>query len=88
MSKDKEYRQMLEEDIKKLSKQQSILNASGKYALLIIFQAMDAACKDGAIKRHSGVNPQGCRVCNFKQPTEKELKHDFLWHAVCQNAVK
>lgn len=81
----KEYRQMLEEDTKELSEQQSILNASGKYALLIIFQAMDATGKDGAIKHvMSGVNPQGCRVYNFKQPTEKELKHDFLWRAVCR----
>ena len=81
----KEYRQMLEEDTKELSELQSVLNASGQYALLIIFQAMDAAGKDGAIKHvMSGVNPQGCRVYSFKQPTEKELKHDFLWRAVCQ----
>ena len=81
----KEYRQMLEEDTEELSELQSVLNASGQYALLIIFQAMDAAGKDGAIKHvMSGVNPQGCRVYNFKQPTEKELKHDFLWRAVCQ----
>lgn len=76
---------MLEEDTKELSELQSVLNASGQYALLIIFQAMDAAGKDGAIKHvMSGVNPQGCRVYSFKQPTEKELKHDFLWRAVCQ----
>ena len=76
---------MLEEDTKELSELQSVLNASGQYALLIIFQAMDAAGKDGAIKHvMSGVNPQGCRVYSFKQPTDKELKHDFLWRAVCQ----
>lgn len=81
----KEYRQILEESTEELRELQSILSASGRYALLIIFQAMDAAGKDGAIKHvMSGINPQGCRVYSFKQPTEKELKHDFLWRAVCQ----
>ena len=81
----KDYQDMLEEDTQELSDQQSVLNASGQYALLIIFQAMDAAGKDGAIKHvMSGVNPQGCRVYSFKQPSEKELKHDFLWRAVCR----
>ena len=80
----KDYRQLLENGTKELGELQNILNASGKYALLIIFQAMDAAGKDGAI-RHvmSGINPQGCHVHSFKQPTEKELKHDFLWRAAC-----
>ena len=80
----KDYRQTLEENNNEMSELQSILNASGKFALLIIFQAMDAAGKDGAIKHvMSGVNPQGCHVNSFKQPTEKELKHDFLWRAAC-----
>ena len=54
--------------------------ASNRYAVLLIFQAMDAAGKDGAI-RHvmSGVNPQGCQVFSFKQPSATELEHDFLW---------
>ena len=81
----KDYQDRLEEDTQELSDQQSVLNASGQYALLIIFQAMDAAGKDGAIKHvMSGVNPQGCRVYSFKQPSAKELKHDFLWRAVCK----
>ncbi len=81
----KDYQDRLEEDTQELSDQQSVLNASGQYALLIIFQAMDAAGKDGAIKHvMSGVNPQGCRVYSFKQPSDKELKHDFLWRAVCK----
>lgn len=69
----------MENGTKELSELQNVLNASGKYAMLIIFQAMDAAGKDGAI-RHvmSSVNPQGCHVHSFKQPTEKELKRDFL----------
>lgn len=80
----KEYRQMLDDDTKELTEQQSMLNASGQYALLIIFQAMDAAGKDGAIKHvMSGINPQGCHVHSFKKPSEKELKHDFLWRAAC-----
>jgi PPK2 family polyphosphate:nucleotide phosphotransferase len=63
-----------------LSSQQELLYASDRYAVLLIFQAMDAAGKDGAI-RHvmSGVNPQGCEVFSFKQPSATELQHDFLW---------
>jgi polyphosphate kinase 2 (PPK2 family) len=59
--------------------------ASNRYAILLIFQAMDAAGKDGAI-RHvmSGVNPQGCQVFGFKQPTTEELEHDFLWRTTCR----
>ena len=59
--------------------------ASHRYALLLIFQAMDAAGKDGAI-RHvmSGVNPQGCEVFSFKQPSAEELEHDFLWRSTCR----
>ena len=59
---------------------QQVLYASNRYALLLIFQAMDAAGKDGAIKHvMSGVNPQGCQVFSFEHPSATELKHDFLW---------
>ena len=63
-----------------MSALQQLLYASNRYALLLIFQAMDAAGKDGAI-RHvmSGVNPQGCQVFSFKHPSATELQHDFLW---------
>ncbi len=75
-----QYRDLLEEHVKKLSSLQQLHYASNRYALLLIFQGMDAAGKDGAI-RHvmSGVNPQGCQVFSFKQPTAAELEHDFLW---------
>ncbi len=76
----KRYKKLLEENVEELSALQRLHYASGRYALLLIFQGMDAAGKDGAI-RHvmSGVNPQGCEVFSFKQPSEEELKHDFLW---------
>ena len=76
----KAYRKLLEEHVEKLSSLQQLHYASSHYALLLIFQGMDAGGKDGAI-RHvmSGVNPQGCEVFSFKQPSEEELKHDFLW---------
>lgn len=67
-----------------LSTMQDILYAQDKWSLLLIFQAMDAAGKDGAIKHvMSGVNPQGCQVSSFKAPSAEELDHDFLWR--CQN---
>jgi len=68
-----------------LSSLQRLHYASNRYALLLIFQAMDAAGKDGAI-RHvmSGVNPQGCQVFSFKQPSADELEHDFLWRTTCR----
>lgn len=74
------YRELLTEHVARLSKLQELLYASDRYAVLIIFQAMDAAGKDGAI-RHvmSGINPQGCQVYSFKQPSTLELRHDFLW---------
>jgi PPK2 family polyphosphate:nucleotide phosphotransferase len=74
------YKALLEEHVAKLSSQQQLLYASNRYAVLLIFQAMDAAGKDGAI-RHvmSGVNPQGCQVFSFKHPSASELEHDFLW---------
>ena len=77
---DEEYQDLLHKHVKALSAQEELLYASGRYAVLLIFQAMDAAGKDGAI-RHvmSGVNPQGCQVYSFKHPSAIELKHDFLW---------
>jgi PPK2 family polyphosphate:nucleotide phosphotransferase len=79
---DEEYKAALEKHTRDLSSQQELLYGSDKYALLLIFQGMDAAGKDGAI-RHvmSGVNPQGCEVSSFKQPSAEELEHDFLWRA-------
>ena len=76
----KEYQKLLEEHVAELSALQQLHYASSRYALLLIFQGMDAAGKDGAI-RHvmSGVNPQGCQVSSFKQPSTEELEHDFLW---------
>jgi PPK2 family polyphosphate:nucleotide phosphotransferase len=76
----KQYRKLLEEHVEALSSLQQLHYASNRYALLLIFQGMDAAGKDGAI-RHvmSGVNPQGCQVFSFKQPSAEELEHDFLW---------
>jgi PPK2 family polyphosphate:nucleotide phosphotransferase len=76
----KEYKSYLEEQVEELSDLQRIHYASNRYAVLLIFQAMDAAGKDGAI-RHvmSGINPQGCQVFSFKHPSATELEHDFLW---------
>jgi PPK2 family polyphosphate:nucleotide phosphotransferase len=77
---DDDYQSMLKDRVKKLSAQQELLYASGSYAMLLIFQAMDAAGKDGVISHvMSGVNPQGCQVFSFKHPSATELKHDFLW---------
>jgi PPK2 family polyphosphate:nucleotide phosphotransferase len=78
----KQYRKLLEKHIGALSSLQRLHYASDRYALLLIFQGMDAAGKDGAI-RHvmSGVNPQGCQVVSFKQPSAEELEHDFLWRS-------
>jgi len=80
-----QYQQLLQEHIQQLSEMQNLLYASGHYALLLIFQAMDAAGKDGAIKHvMSGVNPQGCQVFSFKHPSAEELGHDFLWRTTCR----
>jgi PPK2 family polyphosphate:nucleotide phosphotransferase len=77
---DAEYQKLLRRHVKALSAQQEMLYASNRYAVLLIFQAMDAAGKDGAIGHvMSGVNPQGCQVHSFKHPSATELKHDFLW---------
>jgi PPK2 family polyphosphate:nucleotide phosphotransferase len=76
----KRYQKLLEEHVEEMSALQQLHFASNRYALLMIFQGMDAAGKDGAV-RHvmSGVNPAGCRVWSFKQPSAEELEHDFLW---------
>ena len=75
-----QYRKLLAAHIGELSALQSRLYACDRYSVLLIFQAMDAAGKDGAIKHvMSGVNPQGCEVFSFKQPSAEELDHDFLW---------
>lgn len=76
----KRYHKLLEAHVDELSSLQRLHYASNHYAVLLIFQAMDAAGKDGAI-RHvmSGVNPQGCQVFSFKHPSAAELDHDFLW---------
>ena len=76
----KHSKKLLKEQAEELSELQRMHYASNRHAVLLIFQAMDAAGKDGAI-RHvmSGVNPQGCQVFSFKQPSAEELEHDFLW---------
>jgi len=76
----KHYAKRLQKHVAHLSDLQQLLYASNRHAVLLIFQAMDAAGKDGAIKHvMSGVNPQGCQVFSFKHPSEAELQHDFLW---------
>jgi len=81
----KQYQKHLEAHISELSSLQRLLYASNRNALLLIFQGMDAAGKDGAI-RHvlSGIDPQGCEVFSFKQPSAGELEHDFLWRTTCR----
>ena len=75
-----DYQKILAGHIKELSALQSLLYASNRHAVLLVFQGMDAAGKDGAIKYvMSGVNPQGCEVFSFKLPSATELEHDFLW---------
>ncbi|HZE91489.1 MAG TPA: ADP-polyphosphate phosphotransferase [Rhizobacter sp.] len=78
----RDYESTLTTHVAKLSARQNLLYAHNRYALLLIFQAMDAAGKDGAIKHvMSGVNPQGCQVFSFKHPSGQELDHDFLWRS-------
>lgn len=76
----KSYHKVLQEHVDQLSDQQQMLYASNQHAVLVVFQAMDTAGKDGAI-RHvmSGINPQGCQVFSFQHPSVQELQHDFLW---------
>lgn len=75
-----DYHDLLAKHVSELSALQQLLYASNRYSLLLIFQAMDAAGKDGVIKHvMSGVNPQGCQVFSFKHPSAAEAQHDFLW---------
>ncbi len=80
-----QYQDLLQSHVEDMASRQQLHYASGRYALLLIFQGMDSAGKDGAI-RHvmSGVNPEGCEVYSFKQPSAEELKHDFLWRTTCR----
>lgn len=79
------YKELLAADVGNLSDLQRLLYASDEYSVLLIFQAMDAAGKDGAISHVlSGVNPQGCDVHSFKHPSAEELQHDFLWRTTCR----
>ena len=81
---EKHYKELLTADVRDLRALQRLLYASNGYSVLLIFQAMDAAGKDGAISHVlSGVNPQGCQVNSFKASTAEELDHDFLWRHVC-----
>lgn len=73
-------KEQLTRNVEKLAELQNMLYAQDRYSILIIFQAMDAAGKDGTIKHvMSGINPQGCQVYSFKQPSAEELDHDYLW---------
>jgi len=79
------YKDILARHVEELSERQSLLYAYNRYSVLLIFQGMDAAGKDGVIKHlMSGVNPEGCEVFSFKQPSAEELKHDFLWRTTCR----
>jgi PPK2 family polyphosphate:nucleotide phosphotransferase len=76
-------KELLESGIEVLAELQDVLYAQDQWSLLLIFQAMDAAGKDGAIKHvMSGVNPQGCQVYSFKSPSAEDLEHDFLWRCL------
>jgi PPK2 family polyphosphate:nucleotide phosphotransferase len=80
MKSKEQAQELLQESVKMLSRMQEMLYAQDRWGLLVIFQAMDAAGKDGAIKHvMSGVNPQGCDVWSFKSPSAEELDHDYLW---------
>jgi len=82
---EEDYQDSLHEHVRKLSALQELLFAHNRYAVLLIFQAMDAAGKDSAIKHvMTGINPQGCEVSSFKQPSAAELEHDFLWRTTCR----
>ena len=78
------YKELLLENVRELSALQRLLYATNSYSVLLIFQAMDAAGKDGAINHVlTGVNPQGCEVYSFKHPSAQELEQDFLWRTTC-----
>ncbi len=82
---ERHYKELLAADVGVLSALQRLLYASNSYSLLLIFQGMDAAGKDGAIGHVlTGVNPQGCEVHSFKHPSAEELEHDFLWRTTCR----
>jgi len=77
-----EYKQLMEQHVKQLAKLQEVLYGANKYAVLLVLQGMDTAGKDGVVKHvMSGVNPTGCEVTSFKQPSSNELEHDFLWRS-------
>ncbi len=76
----KESKKIIEDNVEEIAEMQEMMFASGSNAVLVVFQAMDAAGKDGTLKRLlSGVNPQGCTISNFRKPTPVEAAHDFLW---------
>src|SRR6476620_2385034 len=76
-------KELLERGIEVLAELQDVLYAQDQWSILLIFQAMDAAGKDGAIKHvMSGINPQGCQVFSFKSPSAEDLKHDYLWRCL------
>src|SRR5262245_12320360 len=80
-----EAKALLQQGVRMLADMQDKLYAQDRWALLLVFQAMDAAGKDGTIKHvMSGVNPQGCEVASFKAPSAEELDHDFLWRCMPQ----
>ncbi len=82
---EKHYKEMLADDVEQLSDLQRLLYATDTHSVLLIFQAMDAAGKDGAIGHVlRGINPQGCEVYSFKHPSAEELDHDFLWRTTCR----
>ena len=82
---EKQYQELLATDVEELSALQRLLYASNGHSVLLIFQAMDAAGKDGAISHFlTGVNPQGCEVYSFKPPSPEESAHDFLWRTTCR----
>jgi PPK2 family polyphosphate:nucleotide phosphotransferase len=82
---EKQYKKLLAADVVELRALQALLYASNSYSVLLIFQGMDASGKDGAISHVlTGVNPQGCDVHSFKQPSAEELGHDFLWRTTCR----
>ncbi|MDA7882210.1 polyphosphate kinase 2 family protein [Akkermansiaceae bacterium] len=81
--KKSDYKEQLAEGCAELDELQQMMSAQARHGVLVIFQAMDAAGKDGTIRRvFSGVNPQGVSVHSFKRPSEEELHHDFLWRSM------
>ena len=79
------YEEMLAGRVHEMARLQALMYAHNRYSALVIFQAMDAAGKDGAIAHvMSGLNPEGCQVYSFKQPSSEELAHDFLWRTTCR----